>query len=255
MVGLIQKDMYCLKGNLKTFLIVSISVIVLSVLFILSARYGNVAKGIEQMKIESNLGEEEFYAFFQGAVWCVLLLPMSFLGMIAECFKEDKKAGFSRQMLTLPLSDGKIVGSRYISCLLLAVISLADSLLAGFFVSLVSDVFPLQKMLGYILCFNGALLAYMSVQMFLIYTFGEKKSDLIQCVPLVILLLLAIYIFQTRLSNVTDAQVNAYMIGMINQIADFMIEKCGLILLAAMGCMALSFFGSWKIFQKRREVI
>ncbi|MCM1162268.1 MAG: ABC-2 transporter permease [Roseburia sp.] len=253
MVGLIRKDMYCLRRNLKTFLMVSIGVIIISVLFILSARYGNVAKGIEEMKVENHMGEEDFYAFFQVAIWCVLLLPMSFLGIIAECFKEDKKAGFSKQMLILPLSDGKIVGSRYISCLLLSVISLADSLLAGFFVSLVSEAFPLQKMLGCILCFNGALLAYMSLQMFLIYVFGAEKSDLMQCVPLVLLLIaVEIYIYRTSISG---AQAAADVTGIINQAADFMMEKYGLILLAAMGCMALSFLGSWKIFQKRRGVI
>ena len=255
MIGLVRKDLYCLKKGLKTFLMVSIGVIVLSVLFILSARYGNVAKGIEEMKIENNMGEKEFYAFYQGFIWCVLVLPMAFLGIIAECFKEDKKAGFSRPLCCLPLSDGKIVGSRYISAFLLAAIGMAASLLAGFFVSLVSDAFPLQKMLGYIFCLNGAMLAYTGLQMFLTYAFGAEKADLIQCVPLIILLMLCIYLFQGKISNVTEVEINACMTGMINDISNFMVEKCGLVFLAAIGCMVLSFLGSWMLFRKRKGVI
>lgn len=255
MKGLIQKDLYCLRRGLKTFILVSIGVIAISVLFILSARYGNVAKGIEEMKIENNMGEKEFYAIYQGFIWCVLALPMSFLGIIAECFKEDKKAGFSRLLLCLPLSEGKIVGSRYISSLLLAGASLADSFLAGFFVSLVSDVFSLQKILGYILCLNAGLLVYTSLQMFLTYAFGAERADLIQCAPSVILLVFFIYFFQENLSGLTDAEFTAYITGIVNDISDFMIHKCGLIFLIAIGCMGLSFWGSWVLFRKRRGVI
>ena len=255
MIGLVRKDLYCLKRGLKTFLMVSISVIVLSVLFILSARYGNVAKGIEEMKIENNMGEEVFYTFYQGFIWSVLVLPMAFLGIIAECFKEDKKAGFSRPLCSMPLSDGKIVGSRYISALLLGGIGMVSSLLSGFFVSLVSDVFPLQKMFGYILCLNGAMLVYTSLQMFLTYAFGAEKADLIQCVPLIILLVLSIYLFGGKASNVTEAEVDTYIAGITSRISDFMVEKCGLVFLIAIGCMALSFLGSWLLFRKRKGVI
>lgn len=255
MIGLVRRDLYCLKRSLKVFLIVSISVIVLSVLFILSSRYGNVAKAIETMKIENNMGEKEFYAFYQGFIWCVLALPMSFLGMIAECFKEDKKAGFSRTLCCLPLSGGKIVGSRYVSALLLAGIGMVSSLLSGFFVSLVSDAFPLPRMLGYILFLNGALLAYTGLQMFLTYAFGAEKADLIQCVPLIILLAICIYVFLGKISDVTEAEINTYLTGMISDISDFMVGKCGLILLLAIGFMALSFLGSCLLFRKRKGVI
>lgn len=255
MTGLIRKDFYCLKRGLKTFLMVSIGLIVISVLFILSARYGNVAKGIEEMKIENNMEEKEFYAFYQGFIWCVLALPMSFLGIISECFKEDKKAGFSRPLLCMPLNAGKIVGSRYISSLLLAGISLADSLLAGFFVSLVSDVFSFSKILGYILCLNGALIIYTSLQMLLTYAFGAEKADLIQCAPFVILLVLFYYFFQKKISGLTDAEFNAYFTEMVNHISELMVHKCVLVFLFAIGCLFLSFLCSWMVFCKRKGAV
>lgn len=255
MAGLIRKDMYCLRKNLKIFLTISIGVVLIAVLFFQSAEHGNIAKGIEEMKIENNMGEEVFYSFFQMAVLFTLFLPASLMTMITECFKEDRKAGFTKQMLSLPLSDEKLVGSRYISCIIISVISLADSVLAGFFVSLASKVFPFGKLLGYVCCFNGILLIYMSIELFLIYTFGAEKADLIQCVPIIILLLLTITVGWQKVSALTEEQVDAYFTDLINGFSNFMIEKWGILILIAICCMALSFLGSCKIFKRRKENI
>ena len=54
MIGLITKDMYCLRKNLKTFICVTIGVITVAVLFLVSSRCGNVALGMEQMKKEDS---------------------------------------------------------------------------------------------------------------------------------------------------------------------------------------------------------
>ena len=65
MTGLIRKDMYCLRKILKMFFLVTAGVITLSVLLIISARYGNIASAIQEMKEENGMGEEAFYYFFQ----------------------------------------------------------------------------------------------------------------------------------------------------------------------------------------------
>ena len=58
MCGLITKDMYCLKKNLKIFFSVTIGIMVLSVLFIISSKYGNVARGMAQMQREEKFGNK-----------------------------------------------------------------------------------------------------------------------------------------------------------------------------------------------------
>lgn len=253
MVGLIRKDMYCLRRILKTFIIVTISVIVLSVLFIISSKYGNIAKGIQEMKAENQLGEETFYSFFQMAVWLTLFIPISFLSMVVECFKEDKKAGFAKIMYSMPLNDKKIVGSRYISCLLFAAVSLAGSLSAGFFVSLVSEVFKLQKLFGYIFSFSAALLIYMSFVMFMLYCLGVEKADFIQCAPFVVLFVTVIIWFQREIFSLPEAEMEASLPKMVNSISKFMTEKAGALFLIALGCMVLSFWGSCKVVKKGRR--
>ena len=246
MTGLIRKDMYCLRKLLKMFFLVTAGVITLSVLLIISARYGNIASAIQEMKEENGMGEEAFYYFFQLPIWLTLFIPMAFLSMIVECFKEDQKAGFSKTMLCLPLTDAQIVGSRYLSCLLFTMLGLAGSFVAAFFVSLASDVFRLQKLMGYIFCFSGGLLVYMSFVMFMIYFLGAEKADLIQCVPFLLLLVAAIVVVKRKFSTISQADVK-----FIDSVSEFMTEKSWLIFLIALGSMALSFLGSCAVVKKR----
>ena len=246
MTGLIRKDMYCLRKILKMFFLVTAGVITLSVLLIISARYGNIASAIQEMKEENGMGEEAFYYFFQLPIWLTLFIPMAFLSMIVECFKEDQKAGFSKTMLCLPLTDAQIVGSRYLSCLLFTMLGLAGSFVAAFFVSLASDVFRLQKLMGYIFCFCGGLLVYMSFVMFMIYFLGAEKADLIQCVPFLLLLVAAIVVVKRKFSTISQADVK-----FIDSVSEFMTEKSWLIFLIALGSMALSFLGSCAVMKKR----
>ena len=247
MTGLIRKDMYCLRKILKMFFLVTAGVITLSVLLIISARYGNIASAIQEMKEENGMGEEAFYYFFQLPIWLTLFIPMAFLSMIVECFKEDQKAGFSKTMLCLPLTDAQIVGSRYLSCLLFTMLGLAGSFVAAFFVSLASDVFRLQKLMGYIFCFSGGLLVYMSFVMFMIYFLGAEKADLIQCVPFLLLLVAAIVVVKRKFSTISQANVK-----FIDSVSEFMTEKSWLIFLIALGSMALSFWGSCAVMKKRK---
>lgn len=253
MLGLIQKDMYCLRKSLWQFLFVTLGVILLAVLFLLSAGYGNVAKGIAAMQAEGQMSEQEFYTLFQVAVWAVLLIPVAFICMIVECFKEDRRAGFYPCMLSLPLREYEIVGSRYASCMLITLVGLAGSVLAAFLVSMISGVYEFMKLLGILAAFTAALLIYMSFVMFMLYLFGVERADLIQCAPFVVLLLAAFAGFQSRLKGVPEEELDAFLEQiLIHGFQDFLDKFWGILLLVAVLCMAASFWGSCKMLKMRR---
>lgn len=254
MSGLIRKDMYCLRKNIKLFVFVTIGVIILSVLFIISARTGNVAKGIEEMKAESEgaMAEETFYSFFRIAIWVILFIPVSFLSMVVECFKEDREAGFSKTLFSMPLSIQKIVGSRYASCLLFAGVGLLGSFLAGVFVSLVSDSFRFSELSGCVFCFCAALLVYMSIVLFMLYFFGVERADLIQCAPFVILFVIIFIFFQTRIFSLPENELDAFLQKLVNGISDFLEKKALLIFLVSLACMTLSYCGSCMVLKKKK---
>lgn len=104
MKGLIIKDIMCLKKQLTTFVYVMVGVIVLSVMYVLSARYGNIAlagqemlKGNDLTAIDvQNLGTEVLVLF--------MLLPIALVGNMANVFAADGKAGFYKISGALPVS-------------------------------------------------------------------------------------------------------------------------------------------------------
>jgi len=254
MSGLIKKDMYCLKKNLLMFLLVTVGVIVLSVMFIISAQSGNVAQGISQMKAENDgMSEADFYGMFQIAVWATLLIPIAFVGMIAECFKEDRKAGFYRYMMTMPLNEAKLVGSRYISLLMFMATGIAGSCIAALFVSLVSDYFEPVKLFGIILTFAAVMLVYMSIVMLLFYIFGTERADFIQCAPFIAALAAVIAALAGKINSVPKNQLDdGYFGGFIEKLSDIMARNGVLFMGLAIVCAVVSYLLSCKMLKQRR---
>lgn len=253
MLGLICKDLYCLKKSLRQFLFVTFGVILLAVLFLLSARQGNVAKGIAVMQAEGEMTEGEFYALFQIAVWLILLIPEAFVCMIVECFKADQKAGFYKCVMSLPLQEYEIVGSRYACCMLIAAVGMAGSFVAAILVSMTSGVYAFEKLFGAVAVFTAVLLIYMSFVMFMLYLLGVEKADLIQCAPFVVLLLSAFIAVQRKLQGMSEPELDSFLEELTNRgPIRFLENYWGAMLLLAVLCLAVSFWGSCKILKMRR---
>lgn len=253
MGGLIKKDMYCLKKNLLMFLFVTAGVIVLSVMFIISARSGNVALGIERMKTENDgMSEADFYAIFRIAVWAVLFIPQAFVGVVTECFKEDRKAGFYKYMMTLPLSEKELVGSRYISLMLFTGVSVAGSCTAAVFVSLASDYFRLETLLSIVFTFAAVLLIYMSIVMLLLYVFGVERADFIQCAPYAAVFIAGIAVMGIKISSMPENELDGYIVELIGRFSDVAAKNGVMLMGIAIVCMAVSYFVSCKMLKKRR---
>lgn len=249
MKGLILRDFYSLQNSLKLFLGVTAGVIVLSVLFILSSKYGNIALGIAEMEQE-DLGEEMFYSMFQIAIWVVLLLPLAFMTMGVECFKADKQAGFSKVLFSMPVSAVEIVFSRYLSCFALSLISLTGSLIAGFFISLVSDFFSWTQLLGSIISIFSILFIYSSILLVFLYNMGVEKSDVIMIISTIIIILCIIG-FCIKGGSVPEGQYENVMIEKINFLRDIMTRYCIWLLGAALFAGGCSFRISCKIVKKK----
>jgi len=256
--GLVLKDMYCLKKNLTLFFGVTIGVIVISLLYILSSKYGNIATEYEAMQKMESVSSEEA-AMFQGTtkavVYFSLFVPIAFLGTIVECFKEDLKAGYYKTMMSLPLSDAKIVGSRYLSCMLFTVVAIIGSVVTAFLVSLVEKDMPLENSLKYILLFTTVLLVYISLVMFLLYLFGARKADLIQSVPFVLFLIAVEGWGVKKLLAAPEGEEMAILSELGESVKTLVNDYGYLMFLGALLCMGISFLGSWLMMKRRRGKI
>jgi len=74
-------------------------------------------------------GYADLQSLFNLAPWLFLLLIPA---ITMRTFAEEKKAGTIELLLTRPLTDGQIVGGKYLACLLLALVALIPTLLYYF---------------------------------------------------------------------------------------------------------------------------
>ena len=247
MIGLIYKDLCCLRKNIKIFILVTLVVIVLSVLFIFSMQYGNIATFIRT----EGISEEEFFNLFQVAIWAILILPIAAASMIQECYKEDKRVNFSKCLNSLPVKPETIVGSRYLSGVAYLMLGLIGSVVASFFISVATDEFSFGQLTAYCITFMAGLLVYEAFVMFVLYIADGKKADLIQCIPLIVLLFVAEYFFVVKTDTMTDEEFGAFTTTAMEKINSFMIENCIWGLLAALLLVGISYLGSVLVQKKR----
>lgn len=247
MLGLIYKDIYCLKKHIRLFAVITIGVIVLAVSLILSMQYGNVAKFIRA----EGITEEEFLSYFQAAIWATLLLPIASTAVIAECYKEDKKASFSKVLYSLPVKEAEIAGSRYLSGAIFLLLGLLGSMVASVCISFATDAFKLGELLSYSITFTAGLFLYLSFVMLLMYAMDGKKAALIECIPLVILMFVVEYFVVEKGGDMSEAEFANYMTGMIESVNNFMQNNSIWLLVAALFVMAISYLGSVQVLKKR----
>lgn len=253
MFGLIRKDIYYLKKNLKLFAIVNTGIIMIAVLFVLSCRFGNMKMVMEEMIVEGGFTKQQNETLLKMAIEAILFIPIAFVSMIVECFKEDKKASFNKQLLSLPIDNKQIVGSKFFACIVFLIISACVSFLAAFFISLASDIYVFTDFIGCIISFSAMLLAYMSIVMFLLYIFGAEKADLIQCVPFVIISIVCSCLFSKKILSFKDKEFNIRFEEILGNGLRFIEDKCLILFIGALVIFILSYLGACFLFEKRKE--
>ncbi|MBR1866898.1 MAG: ABC-2 transporter permease [Lachnospiraceae bacterium] len=242
-MGFVIKDMCILKKNLRVFVFVTIGVMVLGVLFVLSARYGNVADMLEEMQDEPLA--QEFVLV--GAVWMVLILPLAFLSIVVECFKQDTAAGFLKVRRSLPVSCVEVVGARYITTILLAAIGLTGSLFAGFMVSLASDFYSYPVICQFAVGMCSVIFLYNMAIFPFYYYFEDKKPDTILVMPL-----LAVYFCCMYYMIFGDgAENDTFLWRIMEKVSQWLTKYTFLLTILAVAGGGISFATSYLIEKKK----
>ena len=254
MKGLIYKDFMCLRRGLKTFVFVTLGVIILSVMFLLSGRYGNLAESLQQIQTEASMEADVTRGMLETSVWFMLFIPIAFMADVAQCFREDTRVGFQKTLSGMALSHGQIVGSRYLTTLLYGAVSIGASLVAAFFISSASEELTLQVMVAGVFSFGGCFLIYMSLNLFLIYLCGARRADLIQMIPLVVLLMVAMYFFSGN-ANLSDEEMNRLMVEVEDKLTLLLQGGYKVLFPVAVVTFALSYVGSVAVLKHRRRVL
>ncbi len=262
MRGLILKDYYCMRKSLVMIALVSAGIIFLAFMFTLSTKYGNVARMIAEpgaAETENEMmTEEEFYAFYRYVIWIVLFIPMAFMANVTDCFREDKRAGFSKVLFSLPMREYHFAGARYISCLLYGLVGITASCIAAAGVCAASDRLVLTELLSVVFTFAGVMLIFVSLVMPLVYVFGAERADLIQAAVFfagAAGLFGGCYYFEgdkLAMARATEDESMEAMTGLLNEANRLLTTKGGLVFGIGVEVFCLSFLCAVSIIRTKR---
>lgn len=255
MKGLIIRDLYCLKKSIKLLLAVTAGVILLAVLFVLSSKYGNVASGVVSMRAEDPEAAEQMFGMFEVGIWVILAVPLAFIANVTDCFKEDHRADFQKFLFTMPVKYSAVVGSRYITCLIFAVVSYIGSMSAAFFVSLASDSYKFSELASIVSVVAAVFVVYAAIVLLLMYILGGSRADLVQIIPFVAIGVVVYAIFVRKMLSMDDAQLDAVMAnfrGMLDKVKSTTTNYGVICLFVALLILGLSYVLSVNVMNHKK---
>ncbi len=180
MKGLMIKDFYAMRKSLGMYFFISFGVLLTAIMFVFSYHYGNLADARAAMVSDATLTAQDaeiMEKLIMGAIYVMLIIPVAFGGDIVNCFEADKKAGFYNVLSTMPVSAGKIAGSRYLFGLIMTGFSIMVSGVSAVAISLVSETYKLGNMMLVIFSGGALILVFISIALPLAYCFPKIKSD------------------------------------------------------------------------------
>lgn len=133
-----------------------------------------------------------------------------------------------------------------------SIVSIAAALISAFCVSIATNLFSFGKLAGCVISFAAILLIYMSIVMCLIYLFGSEYADIMQCVPVIVLLVGIMIKFQGIIDKISDAQLEKLFGNIVDWLSNYMINKWYILMIVAMICMGISYFISCIFFNSRK---
>ena len=125
MKGLILKDLMCLRKQLTNFCFVMAGVLIASIMYVLSARYGNMAK-VGQEMLNGNATQVDVRNIGSMVLVMFMLLPIASVGDMLYVFLADGKAGFGKVSATFPVPLKKRMLARFLTIYAMFGIGVAD---------------------------------------------------------------------------------------------------------------------------------
>lgn len=188
MKGLIIKDLMCLRKQRITLIFTVISIIVIGILYIISARCGNIYLANQEMIEVNGLSQSELYDVCTLVFILFMLLPIALVGDSATVFIYDGKAGFANVSSSLPVSLNKRVLAKYITVVLMLGIGVALDIVIAFIFSIFTDMLTFTDLVGIIISSASLLSIYGSINILLCFIFGYGKEDWASCFTVLLMI-------------------------------------------------------------------
>ena len=189
MKGLILKDIMCLKKQLTIFVYVLTSVLIVSVMYVLSVRYGNLAVAGKEMMKDNSLSSVDVKNLGTLALVLFMLLPIATISDMANILIEDGKAGFAKVAGSLPVSLKKRLLSKYLTIYALLGIGALIDILMALLLSYLTDIIDFSDFFGIIISVLSVMSIYSALVILFCLIFGYGKEQYAQIISIAAMLL------------------------------------------------------------------
>lgn len=255
MKGLIIKDLMCLRKQIIYYIGIIMSVLVLSVMFVLSAQFGNIAAEGQNMMAENGLSDVDIKNLSTLVMLLFMAIPIVMVGDVVTIIKEDGKAGFQTLSASLPLSVEKRLLSRFLTVFIMLAIGAGIDLVLSVVLSCLTDIASFADFLGLIVFVSSLTLMYGFTTTFYSCLFGNKKESQAQVAGLVTILI-AFFLYAYPFIRKVFLNI-FYGVSMEEDLLetsmDFIKTKSFLLLLIALVTALVCYFLSvWTVKKKRR---
>ena len=253
MKGLIIKDLMCLRKIRATFVFVTVSSFVITVMALISARCGNIALAEQEyLTGGSDMPISPAYILWY-AVAVMVLLPLASIGdTLTLAFEADKNSGFAPVAGALPLSVKQRITARFITLFLTCGTGTVISLALSFILSLFTDIMTFGDFAGLVLSAASLILIFSALEMILIFLLKIKNTDYVRIISL--LIMSAVFIVSI-LGRIIDAIRAVKPTELITDGLLFLENRWFILAAAAAVCLLVSYFVSTGIAERKRGEI
>lgn len=259
MKGLIIKDLMCLRKQRVTFIYIVAVVMIVSIMYVLSARFGNIALAGQFMLTENNMTEIDIQNLSSEALILFMLLPIAMVGDVSAVFIADGKAGFASVSSVLPLSIEKRVLAKYITILAFFGIGVATDLVISFVLSLLTDIISFKEFFEIIITCASALFIYGALVCVYMFVFGYGKESYAQTCSMLTIIAILVFANFTKvkmifLSCFSD-EYGVLDVNPLEIVNDFVKDKCLLVFITAVVVGVLSYVLSVFLAKRKRGIV
>ncbi|MCM1105066.1 MAG: ABC-2 transporter permease [Clostridium sp.] len=256
MKGLVIKDLMCLRKQRLLFLYTAVGVLAVSVMFVLSARFGNLAAAGRAVMTEQNLSEADVQNAASAALVLFLLLPIAAAGDVTVLFRMDGKAGFAAVSASLPLTVERRVLSRYLTVFCLSGIGVLTDLAIALALSMLTDLVTFADLWGSILSAAGLMSIYGSLAALFCRLLGYGKEDYAALASWAVILLAACLANLDKITSVIDGAGAGALTGreLLEQMLFFIRHRYYVLCAAALLTAAGSYLVSVRIGKRKGGV-
>ncbi len=254
MKGLLIKDFYCLRKQLTTYAFIIVGVMVISILFVLSYKFGNMHVNFEDMVNSGQNSEALVTEMATYAILMFMLLPIACTGDIASLFTDDEKASFYKVASSLPISINKRVASRFVAGILFIVIGLGVDFVMTVVLSRLTDLISFGEFMGVIVSFGSLMLMYISMLILCIYLLGKGKSTYAGLIPMFIGGVIYVLINLDKIRYFFAAADDEAMVDLMQGTIDFVQYKSYILLIIAILVSLVSYVLAVYVAKRKRGV-